>query len=329
MKNKKILLGLFLLLFCFLLVGCDYLEQQKFIKKNINKFERKCKSQYGDDAVLYNVKAFMTGNGDTIGMNRKVGKFLFWIIKDSNGDVKKVKYNTQTDILYSDEKERLTKDATEKMELSGVKSIYNTILDVNGDCYFQNGDNIEFEKLEDTNFDSPMGEATGAAAIFGTTGGVMEAALRSAQDALTGKELEKIDFEQVRGGDGIKKATINIAGKEIKIAAVSGLKNAQEILEEIKSGKSEYQFIEIMACPGGCVMGGGQPIKSSKERSEKDIRKLRADSLYTIDEKSTIRKSHENPIVRKIYKDYLEKPGSHKAHELLHTKYEKREKYNI
>lgn len=147
MKNKKILLGLFLLLFCFLLVGCDYLEQQKFIKKNINKFERKCKSQYGDDAVLYNVKAFMTGNGDTIGMNRKVGKFLFGIIKDLNGDVKKVKYNTQTDILYSDEKERLTKDATEKMELSGVKSIYNTILDVNGDCYFQNGDNIEFEKL--------------------------------------------------------------------------------------------------------------------------------------------------------------------------------------
>lgn len=147
MKNKKILLGLFLLLFCFLLVGCDYLEQQKFIKKNINKFERKCKSQYGDDAVLYNVKAFMTGNGDTIGMNRKVGKFLFGIIKDSNGDVKKVKYNTQTDILYSNEKERLTKDATEKMELSGVKSIYNTILDVNGDCYFQNGDNIEFEKL--------------------------------------------------------------------------------------------------------------------------------------------------------------------------------------
>ena len=147
MKNKKILLGLFLLLFCFLLVGCDYLEQQKFIKKNINKFERKCKSQYGDDAVLYNVKAFMTGNGDTIGMNRKVGKFLFGIIKDSNGDVKKVKYNTQTDILYSDEKERLTIDATEKMDLSGVKSIYNTILDVNGDCYFQNGDNIEFEKL--------------------------------------------------------------------------------------------------------------------------------------------------------------------------------------
>ena len=127
----------------------------------------------------------------------------------------------------------------------------------------------------------------------------------------------------------IKKATVKIGDNEVKVAVAHGLANAQKIMEEIKSGKSEYQFIEIMACPGGCVMGGGQPIKSSKERSEKDIRKLRADSLYTIDEKSTIRKSHENPIVRKIYKDYLEKPGSHKAHELLHTKYEKREKYNI
>ena len=189
--------------------------------------------------------------------------------------------------------------------------------------------NIEFTKLEDTNFDSPMGEATGAGAIFGTTGGVMEAALRTAQDTLTGQDLDKIDFEQVRGGDGIKRATVNIAGKDIKVVAASGLKNAQEILEEIKSGKSDYQFVEIMACPGGCVMGGGQPIRSSKERAEKDIRKLRADCLYSIDEKSTIRKSHENPIIKKIYKDYLEKPGSHKAHELLHTEYEKREKYNI
>ncbi|MGN1329916.1 MAG: NADH-dependent [FeFe] hydrogenase, group A6 [Clostridia bacterium] len=189
--------------------------------------------------------------------------------------------------------------------------------------------NIEFTKLEDTNFDSPMGEATGAGAIFGTTGGVMEAALRTAQDTLTGKDLEKIDFEQVRGGEGIKKATVNIAGNEIKVVAASGLANAQKIMEEIKSGKADYQFVEIMACPGGCVMGGGQPIRSSKERAEKDIRKLRADCLYSIDEKSTIRKSHENPIIKKIYKDYLEKPGSHKAHELLHTEYEKREKYNI
>lgn len=186
---------------------------------------------------------------------------------------------------------------------------------------------IEFTNLQDTNFDSPMGEATGAAAIFGTTGGVMEAALRTAQDTLTGQDLDKIDFEAVRGGEGIKKATVNIAGKEIKVVAASGLANAQKIMEEIKSGKADYQFVEIMACPGGCVMGGGQPIRTSKERSSIDIRKLRADCLYSIDEKSTVRKSHENPIVKKIYKDYLEKPGSHKAHELLHTEYQERQQY--
>ena len=189
--------------------------------------------------------------------------------------------------------------------------------------------NIDFTKLEDSQFDAPMGEATGAGAIFGTTGGVMEAALRTAQDTLTGKDLEKIDFKQVRGGDGIKKATVTIDDTKIKVVAASGLANAQEILEEIKSGKADYQFVEIMACPGGCVMGGGQPIKSSKIRSEVDVRKLRAESLYSIDEKSTIRKSHENPVVKKIYKEFLKKPGSHLAEELLHTKYQKREKYQI
>ena len=189
--------------------------------------------------------------------------------------------------------------------------------------------NIEFEKLEDSKFDNPMGEATGAAAIFGTTGGVMEAALRTAQDTLTGKDLDKINFEQVRGGDGIKRATVNIDGKDIKVVAASGLANAKIILEEIKSGKADYQFVEIMACPGGCIMGGGQPIKSSKIRSEIDVRKLRANSLYSIDEKSTIRKSHENPIVKKIYEEYLEEPGSYRAHKLLHTHYKKRKKYNI
>ncbi len=189
--------------------------------------------------------------------------------------------------------------------------------------------NIEFEKLEDSNFDSPMGEASGAGAIFGTTGGVMEAALRTAQDTLTGKDLPKIDFEQVRGGDGIKRATINIAGKDINVVAASGLANAKTILEEIKSGKANYQFVEIMACPGGCIMGGGQPIKSSKVRAEVDVRKLRADALYTIDEKSIVRKSHENPVMKKLYKDFLEKPGSEIAEKLLHTTYTKREKYNI
>ena len=189
--------------------------------------------------------------------------------------------------------------------------------------------NIDFVSLEDSEFDSPMGEATGAAAIFGTTGGVMEAALRTAQDTLTGEDLKDINFEAVRGGEGIKRATVEIAGKEIKVVAASGLANAQKILEEIKSGKADYQFVEIMACPGGCIMGGGQPIKTSKERMEKDIRKLRADCLYSIDEKSTLRKSHENPVVKKIYEEFLEKPGSYRAHKLLHTKYQERKKYNI
>ena len=189
--------------------------------------------------------------------------------------------------------------------------------------------NIEFEKLEDSNFDSPIGEASGAGAIFGTTGGVMEAALRTAQDTLTGKDLPKIDFEQVRGGESIKRATINIAGKDINVVTASGLANAKTILEEIKSGKANYQFVEIMACPGGCIMGGGQPIKSSKVRAEVDVRKLRADALYTIDERSIVRKSHENPFMKKLYKDFLEKPGSEIAERLLHTTYTKREKYNI
>ena len=189
--------------------------------------------------------------------------------------------------------------------------------------------NIEFEKLEDSEFDNPMGEATGAAAIFGTTGGVMEAALRTAQDTLTGTSLNKIDFEQVRGGDGIKRAVVSIGGKDIKVVAASGLANAQKIMEEIKNGKADYQFVEIMACPGGCVMGGGQPIKSSKIRREVDVRKLRADSLYTIDEKSIIRKSHKNPVVKKVYDEFLEEPGSYRAHKLLHTHYVERIKYNI
>jgi NADP-reducing hydrogenase subunit HndD len=189
--------------------------------------------------------------------------------------------------------------------------------------------NIEFTTLEDSSFDNPMGEATGAAAIFGTTGGVMEAALRTAQDALTGKCMDKIDFEEVRGEKEIKKATVNIDGNDLKVVAASGLKNARKILEEIKSGNADYQFVEIMACPGGCVMGGGQPIKSSKIRREVDVRKLRADGLYSIDEKSQIRKSHENPVVRKLYEEYLEKPGSYRAHKLLHTHYTKKDKYKI
>ena len=187
--------------------------------------------------------------------------------------------------------------------------------------------NIDFTKLEDDVFDNPMGEATGAAAIFGTTGGVMEAALRTAYELITGEPLEKIEFEEVRGEKGIKKATIQIGDKEVKVAVAHGLGNARKVSEEIKQGKADYDFLEVMACPGGCIMGGGQPIKSAKIRSEVDVRKKRADSMYSIDEKSTIRKSHENPMMQEIYREYVGKPGENKAHELLHTEYTKKDKY--
>ena len=187
--------------------------------------------------------------------------------------------------------------------------------------------NIDFTSLEDSEFDDPMGEATGAGAIFGTTGGVMEAALRTAYETITGKDLERLNFEDVRGKEGIKKASVKIGDKEVKVAVAHGLGNAKKILEEINKGEADYQFVEIMACPGGCVMGGGQPIVDSKTRNDIDVRKARAESIYTIDEKSKIRKSHENPAIKKLYEEYLGKPGSHKAHELLHTEYKKREKY--
>ena len=188
---------------------------------------------------------------------------------------------------------------------------------------------IEFTKLEDTEFDSPMGEATGAAAIFGVTGGVMEAALRTAADIIEGKDLKNIEYEEVRGKKGIKKASIKIAKKKVNIVVASGLKNARIIMEEIKSGKADYQFVEIMACPGGCIMGGGQPIKNSKTLSNIDVHKLRANSIYSIDEKSTLRKSHQNPQVMQTYVEFLEKPGSQKAHKYLHTAYSKKNKYEI
>lgn len=189
--------------------------------------------------------------------------------------------------------------------------------------------NIEFSELENEEFDNPMGEATGAAAIFGVTGGVMEAALRTASEILSGEELEDIDFKQVRGEEGIRRAILKIGERDIKVVVANGLGNAKIIMEEIKSGKADYQFVEIMTCPGGCIMGGGQPIKNSKIRATVDVRKKRADAMYTIDEKSRIRKSHENPVLKQIYSEYIGVPGGHKAHELFHTTYSKKEKYNI
>ncbi len=186
---------------------------------------------------------------------------------------------------------------------------------------------IDFTELPERHFDDPMGEATGAGVIFGATGGVMEAALRYAVELLEGKPLEKVEFEAVRGVEGIKEATIEAGGMKIKAAVASGTGNAKKLLEKIKNGEAEYHFVEIMACPGGCVNGGGQPIQPSKVRSWVDLRSERAKALYEEDENLPLRKSQDNPFVKKLYEEYLGHPGSHRAHELLHTHYAPRENY--
>lgn len=215
-----------------------------------------------------------------------------------------------------------------EMEVDGVRDV-DYVLTTRELARMIKEANIDFTKLEDSEFDLPMGEASGAAAIFGTTGGVMEAAVRTAVDVLEGKSVPRLEYTEVRGEKEIKEATLEVAGKTIKVAVASGLANAKKIMEQIKNGTCEYHFVEIMACPGGCIMGGGQPIKSSKIRSTVDVKKLRREALYTIDEMSTVRKSHENPVVKQMYDEFLEKPGSHVAHKYLHTEYSKKEKYNI
>ncbi len=185
---------------------------------------------------------------------------------------------------------------------------------------------LRFEALPDEEFDPIFGDATGAGHIFGATGGVMEAALRTVVEVLEGKQLEKLDFTAVRGTDGIKEATYTVAGREVKVAAVSGTANAAKVLEAVKSGEAKYDFIEIMACPGGCVNGGGQPIQDAYTRAHVDLKTLRAKALYDLDASEGVRKSHESPVVKKIYDEYLGEPGSHKAHKLLHTTYVARSK---
>ena len=189
---------------------------------------------------------------------------------------------------------------------------------------------LNFNRLPDEAFDSPLGSGTGAAVIFGATGGVMEAALRTAVWKLTGeKDGTPIEFKEVRGVDGIKEATYNVAGMDVNVCVASGLKNAKEVLNRVKNGEANYHFIEIMGCPGGCVNGGGQPQVPASVRNFTDIRAERAKALYTLDEKNTIRFSHENPDVKELYASYLGEPGSHKAHELLHTTYVKRKIHEI
>ena len=183
---------------------------------------------------------------------------------------------------------------------------------------------IEFNLLPDEEFDSPLGISTGAAVIFGATGGVMEAALRTAVETLTGEELANLDFTDVRGIEGVKEASYDVAGMTVKVAVASGLKNAKIVLDKVKSGEAEYHFIEIMGCPGGCVNGGGQPQQPASVRNFIDLREERAKVLYNNDAAKSVRKSHENEGIKTLYKEYFGEPGSHKAHEVLHTTYVKR-----
>lgn len=186
---------------------------------------------------------------------------------------------------------------------------------------------IQFNKLEDGEFDVPFGIGSGAGVIFGATGGVMEAALRTVKELVEHKDLDKIEFDEVRGTEGIKTASVDIGGTSVNVAVAHGLANARKLLNDIKAGKANYHFIEIMACPGGCVTGGGQPIVDSFTRSEVDVKKLRAKALYTEDQNLPVRKSHKNPAIQKLYEDFLGEPCGHKSHELLHTHYTPRVNY--
>ena len=185
---------------------------------------------------------------------------------------------------------------------------------------------LDFVRLPDEKFDPAMGESTGAAVIFGATGGVLEAALRTAADKLTGQDLETIEYKEIRGMEGIKEAEYDVAGLKVKVAVVSGLSNANEVLKKVRAGEADYQMIEIMCCPGGCINGGGQPIQSANVKAYNDVKALRASALYSQDEAMPLRKSHKNPTVIKCYQEFIGKPGSHKAHEILHTSYIAREK---
>ena len=186
---------------------------------------------------------------------------------------------------------------------------------------------IDFANLPDEDFDPMLGESTGAGVIFGATGGVMEAALRTVYEVVTGKTLDKVDFEAVRGTEGIKEATIKVGDLDVNVAVAHGTANAAKLLDSVRSGEKTYHFIEVMGCPGGCVTGGGQPIVSAQKRMECDPKALRAAALYNEDANKPQRKSHENASVMALYKDYLGEPNSHLAHELLHTHYAARPKY--
>ena len=186
---------------------------------------------------------------------------------------------------------------------------------------------LKFNFLPDEEFDELLGQDTGAAVIFGATGGVMEAALRTANDWLTGKDNAAVDFEEVRGTKGLKEATYNVGGVEIKVAVAHGIANANYVMDQIKAGTAPWTFVEIMCCPGGCVTGGGQPIQPASVLNVYDLKAMRAKALYDQDKASALRKSHDSPVVKSVYDEYLGEIGGHKAHELLHTHYVARKKF--
>lgn len=186
---------------------------------------------------------------------------------------------------------------------------------------------ILFDHLPEGSFDPMLGLSTGASVIFGASGGVMEAALRTVVEVMTGGEMKPLEFREVRGMKGIKEAAYELPGRTVRVCAASGLHNAKVVLDGIKSGELQYDFVEFMACPGGCINGGGQPLQPADVRSFTDLASLRAAALYKQDEAMPIRKSHENPVLQTVYKEYLGEPGGHKAHELLHCTYAAQKRY--
>jgi len=181
---------------------------------------------------------------------------------------------------------------------------------------------IDLSSCPEEEYDNPMGISTGAAVIFGATGGVMEAALRTAYELITGETLPSVNFKAVRGMEGVKEASVQVGSLNVNVAVAHGLGNARKLLDAIKAGDAVYHFIEIMCCPGGCIGGGGQPIPT-----DLGIREKRIGGIYTADERMSLRKSHENPAIQQIYKEFLEEPLGHRSHELLHTQYVARGKY--
>jgi NADH-quinone oxidoreductase subunit G/NADP-reducing hydrogenase subunit HndD len=222
--------------------------------------------------------------------------------------------------------------ARPEMEVNGIRDVDISITTRElGDMIKQG--RIDFKKLPDENFDKILGEYSGAGVIFGATGGVMEAALRTVADILTGEDIEEIEYKDLRGIEGVKEASVTLpidgVDTEIKVAIVNGTANAAKVLDAIKAGEKEYHFIEVMACPGGCVNGGGQSHVSAKDRIDIDPRVNRANALYEEDAVMVNRKSHKNPEIIKLYETFLKEPNGHLSHKLLHTKYEVKTKYPI